>query len=68
MRQILSGIRKNYGPEDIQGKQALFVVNLKPRKMMGHDSQGMMLLALDELTGVKLMSPEQQVKPGTKVG
>ncbi|MBV8661301.1 MAG: methionine--tRNA ligase [Candidatus Dependentiae bacterium] len=68
MRQVLSGIRKNYGPEDIKGKQALFVVNLKPRKMMGHDSQGMMLLALDELLGVKLMSPEQQVKPGTKVG
>lgn len=68
MRQILSGIRKAYGPEDMKGKQALFVVNLKPRKMMGHDSQGMMLLALDELVGLKVMSPEQQVKPGTKVG
>lgn len=68
MRQILSGIRKAYGPEDMVGKQALFVVNLKPRKMMGHDSQGMMLLALDELTGLKIMSPQGQVKPGTKVG
>jgi methionyl-tRNA synthetase len=68
MRQILSGIRKAYGPEDMKGKQALFVVNLKPRKMMGHDSQGMMLLALDELTGLKVMSPQGQVKPGTKVG
>jgi methionyl-tRNA synthetase len=68
MRQILSGIRKAYGPEDMVGKQALFVVNLKPRKMMGHDSQGMMLLALDELTGLKVMSPQGQVKPGTKVG
>ncbi|MDP3788401.1 MAG: methionine--tRNA ligase [Candidatus Chromulinivorax sp.] len=68
MRQILSGIRKSYGPEDMVGKQALFVVNLKPRKMMGHDSQGMMLLALDELTGLKVMSPQGQVAPGTKVG
>ncbi len=50
------------------GKQALFVVNLKPRKMMGHDSQGMMLLALDELTGLQVMSPQGQVAPGTKVG
>jgi methionyl-tRNA synthetase len=68
MRQVLSGIRKAYSPEDLVGKQALFVVNLKPRKMMGHDSQGMMLLALDELAGLQLMSPVVQVKPGSKVG
>lgn len=68
MRQILSGIRKAYSAQDMVGKQALFVVNLKPRKMMGHDSQGMMLLALDELAGLQVMSPEGQVKPGTKVG
>lgn len=68
MRQILSGIRKSYSAQDMVGKQALFVVNLKPRKMMGHESQGMMLLALDELTGLKVMSPQGQVKPGTKVG
>jgi methionyl-tRNA synthetase len=68
MRQVLSGIRKAYSPEDLVGKQALFVINLKPRKMMGHDSQGMMLLALDELIGLQLMSPAGQVKPGTKVG
>lgn len=68
MRQVLSGIRKAYSAEQMVGKQALFVVNLKPRKMMGFDSQGMMLLALDELTGLKVMSPEVQVAPGTKVG
>lgn len=68
MRQVLSGIRKSYSAEQMVGKQALFVVNLKPRTMMGHDSQGMMLLALDELLGLQVMSPEQQVKPGTKVG
>ncbi len=68
MRQVLSGIRKTYSPEELVGKQALFVVNLKPRKMMGFDSQGMMLLGQDELVGLKLMSPVQQVAPGSKVG
>lgn len=68
MRQVLSGIKKAYTAEQMKGKQALFVVNLKPRKMMGHDSQGMMLLALDELLGLKAVGPEHQVKPGTKVG
>jgi methionyl-tRNA synthetase len=68
VRQILSGIRKFYAPEEMIGKQALFVVNLKPRKMMGHDSQGMMLLALDELAGLQVMSPEKKVKSGVKVG
>lgn len=68
MRQVLSGIRKSYSAEDMKGKQALFVVNLKPRKMMGFDSQGMMILALDELVGLKIMTPEGPVKPGTKVG
>jgi len=68
MRQVLSGIRKSYSAEDMKGKQALFVVNLKPRKMMGFDSQGMMILALDELAGLKIMTPEGPVKPGTKIG
>lgn len=68
MRQVLSGIRKHYSPEDMKGKQGLFVVNLKPRKMMGFDSHGMMLFALDELSGLKIVGPVEQVAPGTKVG
>lgn len=67
VRQVLSGIKKAYSAEQMVGKQALFVVNLKPRKMMGHDSQGMMLLALDQIAGLQIMSPETQVKSGTKV-
>ena len=67
MRQVLSGVRKHYGPEDMKGKQGLFVVNLKPRKMMGFESHGMMLFALDEISGLKIMSPLEQVAPGTKV-
>lgn len=68
MRQVLSGVRKHYGPEEMKGSQGLFVVNLKPRKMMGFDSHGMMLFALDELSGLKIVGPVEQVAPGTKVG
>jgi len=68
VRQVLSGIRKHYSPEQMKGKQGLFVVNLKPRKMMGFDSQGMMIFALDELSGLKVVGPVEQVAPGTKVG
>jgi len=45
IRQILSGIRKSYAPEELIGKQGIFVVNLKPRMILGLESQGMMLLA-----------------------
>ena len=45
IRQILSGVRPFIMPADLINKQALFVVNLKPRKVMGYESQGMMLSA-----------------------
>ncbi len=44
-RQILSGIAKYYKPEDLIGKNVLFVANFAPRKMMGYESQGMILSA-----------------------
>ncbi len=47
-RTIFTGMRKWYGPETFQGKQALFIVNLEPRKMGQSESQGM-LLSLDAL-------------------
>lgn len=68
IRQVLSGIRKAYSPQDLIGKQALFIVNLKPRKMMGFDSQGMMLLASDDSVGLSLMSPVKQMVAGSKIG
>jgi len=43
MRQILSGIKQWYSASDLIGKQAIFVINLKPRKMMGIESQGMLM-------------------------
>jgi len=42
-RQILSGVKHDFKPEDLIGKQGVFVCNLAPRTMMGLESQGMML-------------------------
>ncbi len=47
-RVILSGIKQWYSPDDLKGKQFVFVVNLAPRKMMGEESQGMLLAAEGE--------------------
>jgi methionyl-tRNA synthetase len=65
-RTILAGIRKWYLPVDLIGKQAVFVYNLKPRALMGHESQGMMLIAQDEKGG-HFIAPEQPVEPGTRL-
>lgn len=67
MRQILAGVKKFYRPQDLVGKQGTFVVNLKPRKMMGMLSEGMMLVASDK-EGLQRMTPLQDVETGSKVG
>ena len=65
-RQVLAGIAGHFSPEELTGKQVVFVANLKPRKMMGELSQGMVLAAVDgdKLT---LLNPGGEVTPGTKV-
>jgi methionine--tRNA ligase beta chain len=67
-RTILAGIKKYYKKEDLIGKQIIIIANLKPRKMKGLESQGMLLAAggKDEDVCV-LISPEKQVKSGTKI-
>jgi len=65
-RQILSGIAQHYAPEALVGKRVLIVANLKPRKMMGLESQGMVLAASDE-TGLFVATVTGDVKPGTLV-
>jgi methionyl-tRNA synthetase len=52
-RTILAGIKKWYSPADLIGKRGLFIANLKPRKMAGIESHGMMLVVEDE-TGISL--------------
>ena len=64
MRQILSGVRKYFKVEDLVGTQAVFVVNLKPRKMMGMESQGMLLTAADE-KHFSVLAPRVAIANGT---
>ncbi|MBM3886572.1 methionine--tRNA ligase subunit beta, partial [Candidatus Dependentiae bacterium] len=66
MRQILSGVAEWFRPEELIGKQAIFVANLKPRKMMGLDSQGMMLTAKDA-DSMRIISPTSLVQNGTRL-
>lgn len=66
-RQILSGIRAWYSPEELVGKQMLFVINLAPRTMMGLESQGM-LMAVDGLDGAPVfLVSEKETAPGARV-
>lgn len=66
-RQILAGIQKHYAPTDLIDRQAVFLVNLKPRKMAGLLSEGMMLCAEDE-GGVPVpTTPAKKVPNGTRL-
>ena len=65
-RQIVAGIGKKYEPETLVGKTIIIVANLKPAKLMGIESQGMVLAAGDsEVRGLATILEE--VDPGTKV-
>ncbi len=66
-RQIVAGIKEFYSPEDLVGTQACVVANLKPAKLMGMMSEGMLLAAKDE-DGLCLVRPEKPKKAGTPVG
>lgn len=67
MRQILSGIAQSYSPEQLIGKQAVFVINLKPRKMMGLESQGMLLVAEGSDGKVKIATIAEAVTNGMRL-
>ncbi len=66
-RIILSGIAQYYTPEEMVGKQVTFIANLAPRKMMGLESQGMILTAPDAEGKVKLLQPAGDVDPGAAI-
>lgn len=67
-RTILSGIAKWYKPEDLLGKDVLFIANFPPRKMMGIESQGMILSAVNFDGSLNVTSLLGKVKPGSQVG
>ncbi len=64
-RQIVAGIGLAYHPEFLIGKQIIMVANLKPRMIMGVESQGMLLAANNEHPA--LLMPEKEVPPGTPI-
>ena len=66
-RTILSGIAQYYKPEDLVGKQVLFIANLEPRKIRGIVSQGMLLSAVDVDGNLSLTTLEHELKPGSEV-
>ncbi len=67
-RTICSGIAAYYEPEQLIGKDVLFVANFAPRKMMGIESQGMILSAVNFDGSLHVTSLLDQVKPGSQVG
>ena len=67
-RTILSGIAQYYKPEELVGKQVCFIANFPPRKMMGYESQGMILSAVNFDGSLSVVTTLREVKPGSQVG
>ena len=66
IRQVIAGISQYYKPEDLVGKQVIMLMNLKPRKLMGLESQGM-ILAANTKDGIAVVVPEKDVPEGSEV-
>jgi methionyl-tRNA synthetase len=66
-RQIVAGIGKSYTPEHLEGKKIVVVTNLKPAKLMGVESQGMILAATDGSGEPVILIPEKDVKEGALI-
>lgn len=68
-RQILSGIAQYYDPATLVGRSIIVIANLKPAKIMGEESEGMLLAASTEGEGsvLALLTPNCEIPPGTRV-
>ena len=67
VRQIVSGIRNTYSPEEMVGKKVMVLVNLEPRKIRGLVSEGMLLCAEDENGNLSLVTPEKEMPAGAEI-
>lgn len=67
VKQIVSGIRKYYTPEEMVGKKVMVLVNLKPAKLAGVLSEGMLLCAEDAEGNLALMTPEKTMPAGAEI-
>ncbi|MCH7400483.1 methionine--tRNA ligase [Belliella kenyensis] len=66
-RTVLSGVAEHFKPEDLIGKQVTMLINLAPRKMMGIDSEGMILMAEDKDGSLRLLQPGQSTASGSTI-
>lgn len=66
-RTVLSGVAEHFAPEFLIGKQVTLLLNLAPRKMMGIDSEGMILMASDKDGKLKLLQPHEGTSPGSVI-
>ena len=67
VRQIVSGIKSCYSPEEMVGKKVMVVTNLKPAKLAGLMSEGMLLCAEDGEGSLSLMVPEKSMPSGAEI-
>jgi methionyl-tRNA synthetase len=67
VRTVVSGIAEHYSPDQIVGKQVSVLVNLKPRKLRGIESQGMILMAEDKEGKLVFVVPEKKVDNGSEI-
>ncbi|MBS1488791.1 MAG: methionine--tRNA ligase [Bacteroidetes bacterium] len=67
VRTVMSGIAEYFTPEEMIGKQVTILVNLAPRKIMGVESQGMILMASDKDGKLRMLQPSEAVAQGSKV-
>jgi methionyl-tRNA synthetase len=66
-RQLVAGIAEHYNPEDLIGKKVVVVANLQPAKLMGEESNGMILAVDKEAGGMQVLIVDNSVKVGTRV-
>jgi methionyl-tRNA synthetase len=66
-RQLVAGIAEHYKPEELPGKKVVVVANLQPAKLMGEESNGMILAVEKEDGGLQIVTVDNSVKPGTRV-
>ena len=67
VKQIVSGIKQHYSPEEMVGKKVMVLVNLKPATLAGIVSEGMLLCAEDENGELALMTPEKKMPAGAEI-
>lgn len=66
-RQLVAGIGSHYTPEELTGMRIVVVTNLKPVKLMGVESQGMLLAVSDDTGRLAIITTDREIKEGAKV-